>query len=61
MSNVFGFLSLVSGALMVLMGVSITPIDLLTPTIDDFLHLHISIVLILGGFFFIIAGIRYID
>ena len=63
MTNIFGLLSLIMGGIIFLMGVFITgsivnPIDLWT--IDDLMFLQISVILIAGGFFFIIAGICHI-
>ena len=63
MTNIFGLLSLIMGGIIFLMGVFITgsivnPIDLWT--IDDLMFVHISVILIAGGFFFIIVGVCYI-
>ena len=63
MNNIFGLLSLIVGGIIFLMGVFITgsivnPIDLWT--IDDLMFVQISVILIAGGFFFIIAGVCYI-
>ena len=63
MTNIFGLPSLIMGGIIFLMGVFITgsivnPIDLWT--IDDLIFVHISVILIAGGFFFIIAGICHI-
>mgnify|MGYP003640648968 FL=1 len=63
MNNIFGLLSLIMGGIIFLMGVFITgsvvnPIDLWT--MDDLMFVQISVILIAGGFFFIIAGVCYI-
>ena len=63
MNNIFGLLSLIMGGIIFLMGVFITgsivnPIDLWT--IDDLMFVQISVILIAGGFFFIIVGICHI-
>jgi hypothetical protein len=63
MTNIFGLLSLIMGGIIFLMGVFITgsivnPIDLWT--IDDLMFAQVSLVLITGGFFFIIAGVCHI-
>ncbi len=63
MNNIFGLLSLIVGGIIFLMGVFITgsivnPIDLWT--MDDLMFVQISVILIAGGFFFIIAGVCYI-
>ena len=63
MNNIFGLLSLIVGGIIFLMGVFITgsvvnPIDLCT--MDDLMFVQISVILIAGGFFFIIAGVCYI-
>jgi hypothetical protein len=51
------------GGIIFLMGVFITgsivnPIDLWT--MDDLMFVHVSVILIAGGFFFIIAGVCHI-
>ena len=63
MTNIFGLLSLIIGGIIFLMGVFITgsivnPIDLWT--MDDLMFVQISVILIAGGFFFIIVGVCYI-
>jgi hypothetical protein len=63
MNNIFGLLSLIMGGIIFLMGVFITgsivnPIDLWT--MDDLMFVQISVILIAGGFFFIITGVCYI-
>ena len=63
MNNIFGLLSLIMGGIIFLMGVFITgsivnPIDLWT--IDDLMFVQISVILIAGGFFFIIVGVCHI-
>ena len=63
MNNIFGLLSLIVGGIIFLMGVFITgsvvnPIDLWT--MDDLMFVQISVILITGGFFFIIAGVCHI-
>ena len=63
MTNIFGLLSLIMGGLIFLMGVFMTgsivnPIDLWT--MDDLIFVHVSVILMAGGFFFIIAGVCYI-
>jgi hypothetical protein len=63
MTNIFGLLSLIMGGIIFLMGVFVTgsivnPIDLWT--INDLLFVHVSVILIAGGFFFIITGVCYI-
>ena len=63
MTNIFGLLSLIMGGIIFLMGVFITgsivnPIDLWT--IDDLMFVQISVILIAGGFFFIIVGVCHI-
>ena len=63
MTNTFGLLSLIMGGIIFLMGVFITgsivkPIDLWT--MDDLMFVQISVILIAGGFVFIIAGVCYI-
>ena len=63
MNNIFGLLSLIMGGIIFLMGVFITgsivnPIDLWT--MDDLMFVQISVILIAGGFVFIIAGVCYI-
>ena len=63
MNNIFGLLSLIMGGIIFLMGVFVTgsivnPIDLWT--INDLLFVHVSVILIAGGFVFIIAGVCYI-
>ena len=60
MTNIFGLLSLIMGGLIFLMGVFMTgsivnPIDLWT--INDLMFVQISVILIVGGFFFIIVGV----
>ena len=64
MTNLFGLLSLIMGGIIFLMGVVfvtgsiVNPIDLWT--INDLLFVQISVILIAGGFFFIIVGVCYI-
>jgi hypothetical protein len=63
MTNIFGLLSLIMGGIIFLMGVFVTgsivnPIDLWT--MDDLMFVQISVILIAGGFFFIIVGVCYI-
>jgi len=63
MNNIFGLLSLIVGGIIFLMGVFITgsivnPIDLWT--INDLMFVQISVILIAGGFFFIIVGVCHI-
>ena len=63
MNNIFGLLSLIMGGIIFLMGVFITgsivnPIDLWT--MDDLMFVQISVILIAGGFFFIIVGVCHI-
>lgn len=63
MNNIFGLLSLIVGGIIFLMGVFITgsivnPIDLWT--MDDLMFVQISVILIAGGFFFIIVGVCHI-
>ena len=63
MANIFGLLSLIVGGIIFLMGVFITgsivnPIDLWT--INDLMFVQISVILIAGGFFFIIVGVCHI-
>ena len=63
MTNIFGLLSLIMGGIIFLMGVFVTgsivnPIDLWT--INDLLFVHVSVILMSGGFFFIIVGVCYI-
>ena len=63
MANIFGLLSLIMGGIIFLMGVFITgsivnPIDLWT--INDLMFVQISVILIAGGFFFIIVGVCHI-
>ena len=63
MTNIFGLLSLIMGGIIFLMGVFVTgsivnPIDLWT--MDDLMFVQISVILIAGGFFFIITGVCYI-
>jgi len=60
MTNTFGLLSLIMGGIIFLMGVFITgsivkPIDLWT--MDDLMFVHVSVILIAGGFFFITTGV----
>jgi hypothetical protein len=64
MTNIFGLLSLIMGGIIFLMGVVfvtgsiVNPIDLWT--MDDLMFVQISVILIAGGFFFIIVGVCYI-
>ena len=64
MNNIFGLLSLIMGVIIFLMGVVfvtgsiVNPIDLWT--MDDLMFVQISVILIAGGFVFIIAGVCYI-
>jgi hypothetical protein len=64
MNNIFGLLSLIIGGIIFLMGVVfvtgsiVNPIDLWT--MDDLMFVQISVILIAGGFFFIIVGVCYI-
>ncbi len=63
MTNIFGLLSLIMGGIIFLMGVFMTgsivnPIDLWT--MNDLIFVHVSVILIAGGLFFIIAGVCYI-
>ena len=63
MTNTFGLILLIIGGIIFLMGVFITgsivnPIDLWT--MDDLMFVQISVILIAGGFFFIIVGVCYI-
>ena len=63
MTNILGLLSLIIGGIIFLMGVFVTgsivnPIDLWT--MDDLMFVQISVILIAGGFFFIIVGVWYI-
>lgn len=64
MTNLFGLLSLIMGGIIFLMGVVfvtgsiVNPIDLWT--MDDLMFVQISVILIAGGFFFIIVGVCYI-
>jgi hypothetical protein len=64
MNNIFGLLSLIMGGIIFLMGVVfvtgsiVNPIDLWT--MDDLMFVQISVILIAGGFFFIIVGVCYI-
>jgi hypothetical protein len=61
MNNIFGLLSLIMGGIIFLMGIVfvtgsiVNPIDLWT--INDLMFVQISVILIAGGFFFIIVGV----
>jgi hypothetical protein len=61
MNNIFGLLSLIMGGIIFLMGIVfvtgsiVNPIDLWT--INDLMFVQISVILIVGGFFFIIVGV----
>jgi hypothetical protein len=60
MTNTFGLILLIIGGIIFLMGVFITgsivkPID--EWTMDDLMFVHVSVILIAGGFFFITTGV----